>query len=200
MPIFFDSRLFKADLRWSKTCPVHVANYLSCRRLRIRLSVMKFQWNFLLWRGFTLHPRTKQHVQVFVTIRRRSCGKVMFLVICVCQSVCLGRGDSHVTVTHDTLDLTAQGPLSRLWTWDLTVHAPQAPPPLLLVTSDGQDFRPVPTCSLQDPCPPVLTSDSYWKHKQLAGRWYASHCNAFLFVSKNGIYSIFFIITQNWQC
>ena len=88
-----------------------MANYLSCRRLRIRLSVMKFQRNFLLWRSFTVHPRTKQHAKVFcyhppTKLRKGN----VFSHICVC----LGRGDSHVTVTHDTLDLAAQRPLPPL--------------------------------------------------------------------------------------
>ena len=45
----------------------------------------------------------------------------------VCLSFCL-RGGSHVTITHDALDLTVQEPLHS---W----------PHSLLVTSGGQDWR-----------------------------------------------------------
>ena len=57
-----------------------------------------------------------------------------------CVSVCLSTGESHVTTTHDDLDLTIQ------------VLPPQPPAPLctgtprsavLLVTSGHQDHRPV---------------------------------------------------------
>ena len=39
---------------------------------------------------------------------QQSCRKVKFSVVCVCQSVCRRR--SHVTITHDALALTVQGP------------------------------------------------------------------------------------------
>ena len=54
----------------------------------------------------------------------------------VFSRVCLSvhRGD-HVTITHDAFDLTVQGP-------------PALP---LLVTSGGQDWRSVHTCSFEDP-------------------------------------------------
>ena len=58
----------------------------------------------------------------------------------VCLSVC--PQGSHVTIAHDALGLTIQkGPPSPalLWPWPL------------LVTSGGQDQRPVQTCSLGDP-------------------------------------------------
>ena len=67
------------------------------------------------------------HRHPFITALQRSCRKVMFLVM----SVCPQGGDSHVTITHDTLDPTVQGspppghgnPLSSPpppRTWDLT--------------------------------------------------------------------------------
>ena len=90
-----------------------------------------------------------------------------------------------MTTTHDTLDLTRQGPHRSPWTWDLTVQGtlllPQpwhwsshllghgillyrdpllspldmglrcTGPCLMRATSDGQAFKPVPTCLLEDP-------------------------------------------------
>ena len=41
-------------------------------------------------------------------IRQQSCEKVMFSVVCVCLSVCLG--DPHVTITHVALDLNPPAP------------------------------------------------------------------------------------------
>ena len=48
---------------------------------------------------------------------QRCCGKVMFSVTFVCQSLC-PLGDPHVTITHDALDLSIQGPhgLDTLYT------------------------------------------------------------------------------------
>ena len=92
------------------------------------------------------------------TARQRSCGKVMFSVMSVCQSFC-SWGRSHVTITYDALDLTIQTPLPTQ-TWDLTVqglHGHGIPLyrnpslttwPALLVTSGSQDWGPVQTCSL----------------------------------------------------
>ena len=40
---------------------------------------------------------------------QRSCGKVMFSVVCVFRFVC-SQGGSNVTITHDALDLITQGP------------------------------------------------------------------------------------------
>ena len=77
----------------------------------------------------------------------------MFSVVRVCQSVHPQGWGSHVTITHDALDFTVQsshehdpGPGSP------SVQGPSnTPPHHLLVTSGGQDRRPVPTCSLEDP-------------------------------------------------
>ena len=46
---------------------------------------------------------------VLITVRQQSCGKAIFSVVCVCQSVC--PQGSHVTITHDALDLTVQAPM-----------------------------------------------------------------------------------------
>ena len=70
-------------------------------------------------------------------LRQRSCGKVIFSVVSVCQSFS-PQGWSHVTVTHDALHCTGS-----------SVQGP-CPCPLLLVTSRGKDFIPVQTCSLED--------------------------------------------------
>ena len=93
----------------------------------------------------------------------------MFSVVSVC----------HVTITHDALDFTIQGPPPKHGTslyrdpqtWDLTVQGPPSamaqphstldmgphcmgtlwPQCPLLVTSGGQDWRLVQTCSPEDP-------------------------------------------------
>ena len=103
-----------------------------------------------------------------VTARQQSSGKVMFSVVSVCHSVChsVHRG-SNVTITHDALDLTVQGPQPH----------PQ------LVTSGGHYWRHIETCSFEDPLP---WSDIWlWllKHTCMIGR--SGQCtfywNAFLF-------------------
>ena len=100
---------------------------------------------------------------VIVTICQRSCGKVM------CLSVCPqgGRG-SHVTITHDALDLTVQPPSGHgtsmyrdprqgtslyreLWP-SLAPSGHRTPLQGSLVkTSGGQHFIPVQSCSPHDP-------------------------------------------------
>ena len=76
----------------------------------------------------------------------------------VFSRVCLSTGGSYMTITHNAFDLTVQGILPQ--TWDLTVQAPSP-----LVTSGGHQWKPVQTCSLQDPLVPpaplVLTSGGY---------------------------------------
>ena len=49
-----------------------------------------------------------QSTITLISARQRSCGKVMFSVVCVCHSIC--PQGSHVTITYDALDLTVQGP------------------------------------------------------------------------------------------
>ena len=54
--------------------------------------------------------------RMVITIRQRSCGKVMFSVVSVHHSV---QGGSYVTITHDALDFNVQGlfppPIPRPW-------------------------------------------------------------------------------------
>ena len=69
----------------------------------------------------------------------------------VCLSFC--SGGSHVTITHDALDLTVHPPT------DMGPHSTGTSP---AVTSGGHHWRPVQTCSLQNLPPPVLTSGDYW--------------------------------------
>ena len=103
-----------------------------------------------------------------VTVRQRSCGKVMFSLASVCHSVWWGWRGSHVIMTHDALDLTIQGPLLYRAL------------PLLLVTSGRQDWRRVETCSLEESSPPVVTSGgSLLKHVRWESGWCASYWNAF---------------------
>ena len=68
-----------------------------------------------------------------------------------------------MTITHDALDLTIQGPCLYKALHPLyraVAHSVQGSGPLctgstpLLVTSGGQDLRPVQTCLLEDPLPP----------------------------------------------
>ena len=103
----------------------------------------------------------------------------MFSVVSVCS---LG---AHVTITHDALDLTVQGPPApALALPSLGPPCTDTPPQRLashplLVTSGGQDWRPVQTCSLEylTPSSPVLTSVGYGREAGV----YASYWNAFLF-------------------
>ena len=71
----------------------------------------------------------------------------------MCVSFCPQRR-SHVTITHDALDFTIQGPP---WPNPLCTETPLAPAPQL-VTSGCQDQGPVQTCSLEDP----LGADFWW--------------------------------------
>ena len=90
-----------------------------------------------------------------VTARQTSCGKVVISVMSVCP-----RGDSHVTVTHDALNLTLLEPpcllpTVPLWTWGLSIQAPLSPFP---------------------------GTGSWWLVRQvrLASIWYTSYWNAFV--------------------
>ena len=81
----------------------------------------------------------------------------------------------HVTIAHDALDLTVNGPL---WPWPLpcawTPICTGTPDPLciattatLLVTSDSKDLRPVQTCSHENPTPMlVITGGQDWRPVQ----------------------------------
>ena len=46
---------------------------------------------------------------MLITARQRSCGKIMFSHVSVCLILLRG-GGTHVTITHDELDLTVQDP------------------------------------------------------------------------------------------
>ena len=57
------------------------------------------------------------------TAHQRSWGKVMFSLMCVCLSTGVWDRGTHVTITYDTLDLTALDPVAQLpplWTLGLT--------------------------------------------------------------------------------
>ena len=81
---------------------------------------------------------------------------------------------SDVIITHDALDLTIQepppGPVR--WTWDPTVQAPPTSPPVkpLLGTSGGQDWRPVLTCSPENPSP--TSPDIWWPRLETCSKLY----------------------------
>ena len=59
-----------------------------------------------------------EKLESIITARQQSCGKVMFSFV----SVCLQAWGPIVTIKHDALDLTIQGPP---WTRDLTIQGPQ---------------------------------------------------------------------------
>ena len=48
----------------------------------------------------------------------------MLSLVCILLSIW---GGVHVTIGHDTLHLTVQGPLPSLQTWDLTVQESTSP-------------------------------------------------------------------------
>ena len=76
-------------------------------------------------------------------------------------SVILFRRVPYITITHDTLDLTGQA---------RTLLYRALPP---LVTSGGQDRKPVQTCSLEDLTVPPMSADIWWlatKACTVAGR------------------------------
>ena len=87
---------------------------------------------------------TATQTQVFTALKR-SCRKVMFLVACVCLSV---HRRSHVTISHDALDLTTQGP-----------HSPRQSQNCSTWTSQHRDPKPW-LSSYRDPL--VLTYGGYW--------------------------------------
>ena len=122
------------------------------------------------------------------TTRQRNCGKVVFLVVCVCLSIhggvpcdrcpwCIGlhqeppevsTGGPHVTIIHDALDLTIDSPIP--------------PPP-----ASGIWWPRLETCSnlfTWGHPHPVLTSGVWLlKYIRWASGMYASHWNDFLLVT-----------------
>ena len=122
-----------------------------------------------------MFPNEKCQKNWFYYCPEQSYGKVMFSL----------RRGTHVTITHDVLDLIVQGhpqpqpcqPIGH-WTSLYRASSPAAaphpwPPPLdighqctrtsppLLVTSGGRPLRPIQTCSLENPTPIILTSVGY---------------------------------------
>ena len=104
--------------------------------------------------------------------------------MCACHSIHLGVGGSHVTIIHDALDLTVRPfwPQSHQHSHppisDMSLPGPGSSPPL--VTSGGHYWRPVQTCSLEDPpnqCH-LLTVEGVMV--STSGQ-YASYWNDFLF-------------------
>ena len=137
---------------------------------------------------FQLCLQRRRDMTVFITTPQRSCGKVTFSVVCVCVCRSVHRGPMWSLLTHDTLDLTIQGPywpcpstppkpnmgpqctatLPGPQTLDLTVHGPRAwtKPTcwwhLVTNTGDCQHFAGGGGRSLQmNDSPQVLISDGY---------------------------------------
>ena len=113
----------------------------------------------------------------FVTVRQRSCGKVMFSQVCVCPKV--GVPTWPLLMMYWTSLYSPPPPGHR--TWD-----PLAPVPLL-VTSGDHHCRPAQTCSLDliVQVPMVLISGGYvW----LASEWCTSSRNAFLLLPSKEVW------------
>ena len=93
--------------------------------------------------------------------RKRSCGKVMFSVMCVCQSV---QGDPHVTITNDALDITVQDPL--LWPKSRRHETPPSRPCPPRHGTMGSPHPQSPEHETWDPpghVPPLVTSSgNHW--------------------------------------
>ena len=81
---------------------------------------------------------------------------------CVCLSVHRG---PHLTITHDALGLTVQGPPPALPPPNIDMGPPQSHP--LLVISGDHHWKPVQTCSFDD-----STGTAIWwsKHKKVGKR------------------------------
>ena len=100
-----------------------------------------------LWIAITLWWLAKD-VRV-ITVHQQSCGKVIFSQV---SFILFRWRGSTCDITHDSLDLTVQGPL-QTWTWG----TPLGPSPgQLLATSGGHHWRSVQTCSLD------LPPSQYW--------------------------------------
>ena len=94
------------------TVELLIANCYRCRMSLFGKTLCGNQFPFLdLFSGLgqlALETHTVKVLSFFAT-RQRSCGKLMFSVVSVCS-----QGRSHVTITHDALDITIHGlpPLS----------------------------------------------------------------------------------------
>ena len=76
----------------------------------------------------------------------------------VCPSFSHSVQGSHVTITHDASDITMQGTPNSSPPPDMASQTP------LLLTSGGQDWRPVQTYSLED-IPSWLPSSGNWNNR-----------------------------------
>ena len=144
---------------------------------------------------------------IIITARQRSCRKVMFSLV----SVCLFTGGPHMTITHDALDLTVQGPHLL----DIRHGPPSSPAldptprhqtldppslawppldmrcgtlwsqPLALPSACDIWWLSLETCWTSNFKTPLTGTDVWWpKHIHLASGWYASYWNAFLLIIK----------------
>ena len=105
--------------------------------------------------------------RLFFTARQTSCREVRFLIVSASVSHSFHSGSPMWPLPmHDALHLIVQDPPSV----QALVRAPIHPymalallsvQYLLLLTSGGQDWRPVQTFTLENP--PVLTSGGYWR-------------------------------------
>ena len=106
----------------------------------------------------------------------------------MCLSVCLFTGGGAcVTITHDTLDFTIPYLYKAPYTGPTPCtgpFTPEKPHPIplyrpSLVTSCGQDWRPVQLCSLKEPHP-TTSADICWLATEacMVGKRYASCWNA----------------------
>ena len=103
------------------------------------------------------------------------------------MSVCLSTGgDVHVTITHDTLDLTVRDPLGPILLGHETPSC--MPPHSLVLTSDSQDWRPVQICSFEGP------------HCTACGSWNAGLLFEFLFSLRafncSGRFFLYYTVTD----
>ena len=118
-----------------------------------RLNRTRVDSSCINWRSYNDLGNTCS-ASLFITARKRSCGKVMFSVVSVCHFV---RRGSHVSITNHHTGTP----------YLCTRNAPSqsSPHPALLMASGGQHWKPVETCSLEDH-PPTGT-DIWWLLKHV---------------------------------
>ena len=105
------------------------------------------------------------------TASQQSCGKVMFSVVSV-----NGVGGSHVTITHDALNLTIRHP-----------NPPRTGTPLQTCSTWTSLYIPSPPY----PLPKICSNLFIMKHVWLASGRLASYWNAFLFLFAKTIYTLY---------
>ena len=127
------------------------------------LSSAQSLWGLLIPTVLDVRPTSKYFLDL-VTARQRSWGKVMFSVLCVCQSVCPGEGMGLLMRPLPTMHWTS---LYRHETWDHPPHYYH----LVAITDDL--FKIVHSRT---------PTHRYWylvalppKHTRLASGWYASY-------------------------